>query len=245
MTYQVNINGLDVCAEYSEESIQNVFLPLLRTLVAMQKEKGRRILVYLAAPPAAGKSTLVSFLEQLARTTFPDCRLMSIGMDGFHRYQDDLLSHTTIRNGKEIPLVNIKGAPETFNLSALHARIRKLKQEDVCPWPVYNRLLHNPVEHALTVSGDIILLEGNYLLLDLPGWCALAPEADYTISITADPAQLRERLIARKCASGTAYAQAVEFVEQSDLANARLILAHSLPPDLQLVLQKDGSYTRS
>ena len=42
--------------------------------------------------------------------------LQTIGMDGFHHYQDYLLSHETIRDGKTIKMVEIKGAPITFDL---------------------------------------------------------------------------------------------------------------------------------
>ena len=64
--YQVTINGISVTASYSEQAVDEIFLPLLRKLTGIQKKKGRRILVMLAAPPGAGKSTLLSFLEHLA-----------------------------------------------------------------------------------------------------------------------------------------------------------------------------------
>jgi len=54
------------------------------------------------------------------------------------------------------------------------------------------------LQHALWVDGQIVLLEGNYLLLNEDGWCDLSTYADYTISITADEALLRSRLIGRK-----------------------------------------------
>ncbi len=42
----------------------------------------------------------------------------------------------------------------------------------------YDRLLHNPVEDAINIDGDIIILEGNYLLLDEEGWRDVADFAD-------------------------------------------------------------------
>ena len=139
MEYTTEINGIQVNAVYSEETVQQVFMPLLQHLQALRREKQRRILVMLAAPPAAGKSTLCQFLATLAEVTV-------LGMDGFHRRQEALLSHTTERNGKTISLVEIKGAPETFDLPALREAVRKIARGEVIGWPVYNRLLHNPVE---------------------------------------------------------------------------------------------------
>jgi pantothenate kinase len=164
--YNVNMNGIYVNAHYSERSIREIFLPLLSKLTTMQKEKGRRILVYLAAPPGAGKSTLSSFLQHLSEQSDEYTDIQAIGMDGFHRRQEYLLSHTTIRDGKEIKMVDIKGAPETFDLDRFKQRIEDVLNDDVVGWPSYNRHLHNPVEDVITVSKDIILLEGNYLLLD-------------------------------------------------------------------------------
>ncbi len=65
--YTVEINGIHVEATYSDETVTEIFLPLLNKLTVIQKKKGRRILVMLAAPPGAGKSTLCSFLEYLSK----------------------------------------------------------------------------------------------------------------------------------------------------------------------------------
>ena len=62
MKRAMEINGLHIEAEYSDRAVETIFLPMLRHLTELQKEAGRRILVFLAAPPATGKSTLVKFL---------------------------------------------------------------------------------------------------------------------------------------------------------------------------------------
>ncbi|MBQ8815395.1 MAG: nucleoside/nucleotide kinase family protein [Lachnospiraceae bacterium] len=243
MQFIKEINGLKVTAEYSEESVQEIFVPLLRHLTSLQKKLNRRIVVMLAAPPAAGKSTLVSFLQYLSETTPGITPITAIGMDGFHRYQDYLLTHTTVRNGEEILMVKVKGAPETFDLEGLTERIKKLQADEVCPWPEYSRTLHNPVEGAVQVQGDIVLIEGNYLLLDMPGWRELKIYADYTICIQAEVEDLRDRLINRKQREGVTHKDAVSFVDNSDLPNARLCIERTMEADLVLRLEKDDSYT--
>ncbi len=106
-------------------------------------------------------------------------------------------------------------------------------------WLVCDRLLHNPVENAVRVEGGIILLEGNYLLLDEDGWHDLADFADYIISITADEAFLRARLIVRKMKTGV---DTVRFVYFSQMPNVRICLTKSRTADLQLIADKDGEY---
>ncbi|MBQ9663477.1 MAG: nucleoside/nucleotide kinase family protein [Oscillospiraceae bacterium] len=241
MNYNIDVNGLPVRAQFTEENIGGIFLPLLRTLTDLQRRKGRRVLAMLA-PPGAGKTTLAHFLRELSLSDPTLCPLTVIGMDGFHRRQEYLLTHTTERDGRQIPMVRVKGAPETFDLECLRERIRQVADGEACAWPEYDRLLHDPVEGALRVVGDLVLLEGNYLLLDEDGWRDLHQFADYTVRILADREALRDRLVARKAASGMPCEEAEQFVEFSDLANADLCLSRSLPADLTLVLQPDSSF---
>lgn len=243
MKFSIDINGLPVDATYSEESINEIFIPLLRRLTAMHLEKKKRILVFLAAPPGAGKSTLAQFLKRLSETTEGILPITVIGMDGFHRYQDYLLSHETTRNGVNIPMVKIKGAPITFDRELLEERIAKVASGETCGWPEYDRTKHNPRENAITVTGDVVLLEGNYLLLNSSGWERLKNYADYTISISADPTFLRKRLIDRKEMCGNSHEDSVKFVDYSDMSNVKIVLENSSEADLKLVLNNNNSYT--
>ena len=195
----------------------------------------RRILIFLAAPPGVGKTTLAMFLQMLSETTEGLKSVTAIGIDGFHHYETYLNSHTTVRDGTEIPLIKVKGAPETFDLQKLTAGIQKIAAGEDCMWPTYSRILHDPVENAVKVSGDIILLEGNYLLLDAPGWRDLKQYADMTVSLMPpDREILKERLVNRKAASGFSPKEAEAHVTFSDLYNADLCMAHTLPADLTI-----------
>ena len=245
MVFRCTINGLPLEAVYSERSVEEIFLPLLRSLGQLQKEKSRRILVMLAAPPGAGKSTLSLFLQKLSEDDPSLTPLTAIGMDGFHCYRSYLAAHTIVRDGAEIPLSKIKGAPETFDLRLLSERIEQLLSGADTPWPHYDRTLHDPVDGAILVTGDLVLLEGNYLLLDEPGWRELKALADYTIRIDAPEECLYERLVARKARSGALdFQQAVDHVRFSDIPNVRRCLDHSFEGDLNLRMLPDGEYVR-
>ena len=220
--------------------VQSLLVPLLEHLSTMHDKKQSRILTLLAAPPGAGKSTLVSFLEVLAKEFLPGKTLQAVGMDGFHRRQEYLLTHTVMLNGEEIPMVRIKGAPVTFDLEGLRKKIAEVTEGKNCKWPRYDRLLHNPIEDAITIDADIVLLEGNYLLLDLEGWGELSGYADYTVSLSADEELLRERLIARRMASGVEREKAENFVDFSDMANVRLCLEKMKNANLALEISHDG-----
>nr|MCR5746364.1 nucleoside/nucleotide kinase family protein [Lachnospiraceae bacterium] len=218
MKYQIEINGIEVDAVYSEETIREILLPLLKRIEGLYEKKQGRILVMLSAPPGAGKSTFVSFLRHLSleQGMHP---VTAIGMDGFHRYQEELLKRKILRDGKEYSMVEVKGCPETFDLEKLLERVKKVAAGENCTWPEYNRMTHNPMEDAIRIDGDIILLEGNYLLLDRPGWKEMKNFADLTISIRAEEKMLRDRLIDRKIKSGNSPEMAKQFVDFSDMYN--------------------------
>ena len=182
MKFQASINGIKGTVQYRDEDVQKIFLPLLEKWKAMQERKGRRILVFLAAPPGTGKSTLLAFLRQLSCGEImpgtPSSEeqdrtpITTIGIDGFHHYQSFLDTHTTVRDGQEILMARVKGAPETFDRALLEERIRKVAAGEDCSWPDYDRTIENPREDVFKIdaSSKIVVLEGNYLLLDQPGW---------------------------------------------------------------------------
>lgn len=242
MIYEADINGLPVKAYYSEESIEHIFIPLLEKLTDMQQKKQKRLLVMLAAPPGSGKSTLLQFLKDLSENGENLTPITPIGMDGFHHYQKYLDCHTMIRDGEEHLMKEYKGSPETFDLTLLSERVKKVSRGEICGWPEYYRIAHDPIDDAIIVDGDIILLEGNYLLLNWEGWKELSSYADYTIKIVADEKLLKERLVHRKAQSGISREEAEMFVERSDIYNVKTCLRDSMDANLILELMEDDSY---
>lgn len=235
MNYNGNINGLEIQAVFKDEDIEEIYIPLLKKLSDMQKIKGGRIIVFLAAPPGVGKTTLACFLQYLSENTKDVAPITAIGMDGFHHYQTYLDSHETVRDGETIPMAKIKGAPITFDLDKLTEKVKELAKGNPCMWPDYSRVIEDSVEDVHNVTGNIVLLEGNYLLLNEPGWCDLKKYADYTIRITAKEEDVRNRLIERKARSGNStLEEAIKHVDYSDMYNFRLVANNSMPADLSL-----------
>lgn len=228
-SFQLKVNGLEVRAEYPRQDIDDYYLPLLRHLTELQKKLDRRIIVFLAAPPGCGKTTLSYFLQQLAEDNSTLIPIQSIGIDGFHFPQKEL--ETMTLNGE--PLARYKGCPESFDVEALTDRIKTLKQHDDT-WPLYSRQKHDPIEDALTVDGKIVLIEGNYLLLDEGAWAQLKQHCDYSIFMYNDYEVLKKRLVDRKMSGGSSYEEAVRHFEISDSRNIMTVMEHHIPADLEL-----------
>ena len=242
-SYSFLVNGMRVEARYRLETVQEVFLPLLRRLTVLQREKGKRLIIFLAAAPGVGKTTLSLFWQALSQQTEGIEPLQAIGIDGFHHHQDYLLSHTGVVYGKEVQLVEVKGAPETYDLDKLRAKLALLCTEREVLWPIYDRQsLHDVVEDQVKVAGDIVLLEGNWLLLQDPGWRDLKQFCDLSVYIDAQESLLRDRLIQRKINGGSTPEQAAAFYERADGKNVRRVCAHSQPADVTFTLLPDGDY---
>ena len=224
--YDMTVNGLEQKVRYNEDTVENLFLPLLDRLVSVWTEDERRIMVFIAAPPATGKSTLTQFLEHMARERDFPAKFKALGMDGFHYGTEYLESHFTERDGERIPLVKIKGAPETFDVDGLQLKIQAVRRGET-KWPVYDRNIHDVIPDALSVTGDIFLLEGNWLLLKDERWTRIRIFADYSLLITAEPELLRERLIGRKIQGGVSPEEAAAFYETSDSLNVTRVLQDS------------------
>lgn len=236
------VNGFQVDATYHEDTIQNIFLPLLKVLTAQQKKHPGRMLVLLAAPPGAGKSTLGHLLCHLSKEVPGLCPMQALGLDGFHYANSYLQAHTRPSDGRT--LKQIKGAPETYDFPRLMSHVQNLSTTN-SPWPIYDRNLHDPVDHAIPITHSIILLEGNWLLLNEDPWRKLAPLADYRILIQAEPNNLQRRLVDRKIRGGLAPEAGEQFYLTSDLPNIQRMMGAALPADLTLRLTADGDYVKA
>ena len=229
-TFSFVVNGLDVRAEFDERDRDRVFLPLLRRLTALRRERGRRIAAFLAAPPAAGKSTLCRYLEELSRSDPELIPVQAVGIDGFHYPQAYLEAHG---------LAAIKGAPQTYDVAKLKSLLERLNEPGQ-RWPVYDRRIHDPIDAAVEIAADIVIVEGNWLLLDQPPWSGL--RCDYSIFLRAGERSQLERIVWRKMQGGYSEAMARAFVERNDWPNIQYCMEHSRRGDLNLGRAPDGTW---
>lgn len=239
--YTFDVNGFHMTVSYYEETIEKVFLPLLREWSEMKKEKGKRIFVFLSAPPGVGKTTVAQFMEYLSKTQPELEEIQAIGLDGFHYHQDYILSHTAVVDGKEVPMKDVKGCPETFDIDKLKKKLSQLMKGDV-KWPIYDRNLHDVVEDAVIVNKEIILIEGNWLLSTEGDWNSLIEYCDDSIFIYAEEDELKDRLIQRKMHGGLSLAEAEKFYENSDRKNVNRLIKNHHPGRINLLMQENGNY---
>lgn len=169
-----------------------------------------RYLFGITGPPGSGKSTLA---EQLGAAL--DAPV--VAMDGFHLSNAELI---------ERGLLGIKGAPETFAASSFVDLVRELRQPSASvECPTFDRTIDEPVADQTRVTPDdvVVIVEGNYLLLDEAPWGELAELFDATAYMDLPDDVRIERLVDRRVAFGRDRLEALEFVRRSDELNARRI----------------------
>ncbi len=184
----------------------------------------RRYLVAVAGAPGSGKSTLAADLvAEIGRKM--DRGAVLVPMDGFH-FDNAVLDARGQRARK--------GSPETFDVAGLGATLERIRSgADGVAVPVFDRTLDLARAGARLVGAEqpIVVVEGNYLLLDVAPWTSLAGYFDRTIFIEVPEVVLRERLVRRWLDHGLDPDAAVARAEGNDLVNARLVVASSRMAD--------------
>lgn len=175
---------------------------------------GKRFLVGLTGPPGSGKSTLAAELADSLCSLPP-----VVPMDGFHLAQ-------AVIEAKG--LADRKGSPETFDSSGfvhLLNRIARPADEGVVYAPRFDRSIEEPVADAIRIepTDELVIVEGNYLLLDEPPWAQIRPVLHLCAYLELDDATRIRRLIERHVRHGKPRPVAERFVRNSDEKNAQLI----------------------
>lgn len=241
MEYTFDVNGFKTNCRYSKKAVEEIFQPLIRRLTKMHNEKKARLIVFMAAAPAVGKTTLTKFIEYLSIQEEGVTKIQALGLDGFHYHSDYIQTHTVVVDGKEVPMKDVKGCPETYDVEKLKEKLAAMKTGNIT-WPVYDRNIHDVIEDVEVVDQEVILIEGNWLLLNQGEWKKLKDICDYSILIRGDEEILKGRLIERKIKGGLSEEEAVRFYERSDSLNVKRVLSHSLSADLELSMTEDADY---
>jgi len=193
-----------------------------RIMAAAAAQEGPgRVLVAIAGPPGAGKSTTAEALAAQIEGA------VVVPMGGFHLDNAVLAARGLLAR---------KGAPETFDMAGFATMVSRLRGQDEVVIPVFDRSRDIAVAGARVIGPEarVLLIEGNYLLLDEAPWCDLASFWDVTIAIDVPIAVLEARLTQRWLDHGLDADAARARAMGNDIPNARRVVAGSTPADVIL-----------
>ena len=178
-----------------------------------------RYFIALSGPPASGKSTISeNLVKDLSAKGYNSSILQ---MDGFH--YDDLIL-------KEKKLLSKKGAPETFDVMGLINFVSRLHKEDEVVIPIFDRSLELSRSSAVIISKNtkVIIVEGNYVLLNSYPWSELHKFFNTTVMINCEKKILEKRLIERWENFNLPKKEIDEKVYKNDLPNGVNVLKNSI-----------------
>ncbi len=189
-----------------------------------------RFIVAISGPPGAGKSTLAEALNGCLDENGQNTAI--VAQDGFH-FDNCILE----KEG----WLDRKGAPHTFDVNGFHHTLQRIRNDNEnVHVPVFDRSIELARAGAqeIKLSDRIIVVEGNYLLLNQQPWSRLKPQFDFTILLKVDMSELKNRSIARWLHYGYTREQASNWAESNDMPNAKFVLENSSAPDLLLENQE-------
>jgi pantothenate kinase len=181
----------------------------------------RRAVLGICGAPGSGKSTLAGKLAELLGP-----QAVVVPMDGFHLHDEELA-----RLGR----LDRKGAPDTFDVDGYAALLGRIRAEHdgTVYAPSFDRDRELSLAGAVAVLPEhrLVLTEGNYLLLDVPGWREVRGQLTECWFVQDDEGRV-ERLIERHVRHGRSRDAATEWVMRSDEPNARLVAESAHRADL-------------
>jgi pantothenate kinase len=198
---------------------------LIERALDLLDRPGRRVLG-IAGAPASGKSTLAALLVAELDRLRPG-EVLGVGMDAFH------IGHRVlVRHG----LTGVKGAPETFDALGFVHLLRRLRTESETTVyaPEFDRTIEDSLAHVTEISPSVrlVVVEGNYLLLDVPPWDGVRALLDQAWFVHLDDDERRRRMVLRHESHGHSHDDAVTRTFGSDERNAVQVNRRLVPPDL-------------
>ncbi|CAM0949078.1 unnamed protein product [Alopecurus aequalis] len=226
------------------KSMEEVYDALAEHLLSVLKDVDHidsKYIVGLAGPPGAGKSTVASEVVQRVNTRWSQNHekgssinsneeiATMLPMDGFHLYRSQL---DAMEDPKEAHAR--RGAPWTFSPSLFLKCLQTLKKEGSVYAPSFDHGVGDPVENDIFVKPQhkIVIVEGNYLLLEEDVWREIRDMFDEKWFIDIDIDISMQRVLQRHIGTGKEPDVAAWRISYNDRPNAELIMESRRSADL-------------
>jgi pantothenate kinase len=218
-----------------QAEVGEYYLPLAHDLLKLPWRHSRQVIA-VAGPPGCGKSSFAALLNLIINTLCRREICTVIGQDGWHYPNEYLASHLIQKDDLMIPLRQIKGVPETFDIDGLLECLSRIKTQEEISFPIYSRDQHEPLPEAGQIKAEhrIILFEGIYLLLDRPGWRDIRAMVDRSIFLTAPLSTLIAGLLERHLRGGKDLQSVETHLRTVDLPDIQLVMELSTPADIRV-----------
>ncbi len=188
----------------------------------------RRYLLGIAGSPGSGKTTLAKALVKRINRVDPEIAA-HLPMDGFH------LANSTL---DRLSIRDRKGAIETFDGWGFVALLDRLRHETdhTVYAPSFARAVDEGIagEVGIEPKARIVVVEGNYLLIDHEPWSGVRARLDAAWFCATQPEERTARLVERHVRHGRSREAATAWAREVDGRNATHIEPTRARADLVL-----------
>ncbi|KAI8574477.1 hypothetical protein RHMOL_Rhmol01G0357100 [Rhododendron molle] len=237
------------------DDIYNALAERLIPTAAVASNPNFKHIVGLAGPPGAGKSTIANEIVQRVNKLWPEksCSFDSqvdppevaavLPMDGFHLYRHQLDAMEVVIPPFMTLLMSVcygitclfgEPAPWTFDPELLLKCLTTLRVQGSVYAPSFDHGVGDPVQDDIFVNlqHKVVIVEGNYLLLDKGVWKDISSFFDEKWFIEVDIETAMQRVLKRHILTGKPPDVAKWRIEHNDRPNAELIMKSKKNADL-------------
>ncbi|KAG8389268.1 hypothetical protein BUALT_Bualt02G0211300 [Buddleja alternifolia] len=225
----------------SMDEIYDTLAERLVPIATAESNPNFKYIIGLCGPPGAGKSTVASEIASRVNKLWPqrssclDSQVESpevaivLPMDGFHLYRHQL---DAMKDPEEAHAR--RGSPWTFDPERLLRCLTNLRNEGSVYVPSFDHGVGDPVEDDIFVSlqHKVVIVEGNYLLLEEEIWRDVSSILDEKWFIDVDIEKAMQRVLRRHVSTGKPPDVAKWRIDYNDRPNAELIIKSKKKADL-------------
>ncbi|RZC20898.1 putative uridine kinase, partial [Glycine soja] len=225
------------------DELYDTLVTRLLPSVSVSSNPNHKLLVGLAGPPGAGKSTLAHEVARRINKLWPEKAssfdslveppdvAIVVPMDGFHLYRFELDAMENLEEAHAR-----RGAPWTFNPLGLLTYLKNLRSHGSVYVPSFDHGVGDPVKML-----KVVIVEGNYLLLEDGQWKEISSLFDEKwqalilprhMYIDIDIDEAMQRVLKRHISTGKPPDIAKQRMENNDSLNAELIMKSKKNADI-------------
>ena len=211
------------------DSLQINVNKIFSSISLFEKNNKKKQIIAISGPPGAGKSYLSNIILKKYNENLIDKKKHAVilPMDGYHLDNKEL---------SEAGLFDKKGSEPSFNSEKFARDLYIVSQNKDIKIPGFDRKLDKTIADQISITSEtpLVIVEGNYLLINKSPWSSCIDLYDLKIFINPGIDVLRERLIQRWLDFGFDINQAHKRANENDLINAEFVLQNSSKIDIEI-----------